>query len=136
MIKKVYAWIPLILWGSIIFKLSNGSVPVASQVYWQDYVFKKSAHMFFFGVFAVLSYRALRIEGVNRKTAAISAIVMVTLYGASDEIHQSFTQVREARIRDVGFDTLGGSMGILFVYFIFPLLPNSFLRIIKNFNLD
>lgn len=134
-LKTLTAWLPVIVWAAIIFKLSNGAVPVASQVYWQDYIFKKSAHMFFFGVLAVLTYRALRINGVGRAKAAFWAIMTAMIYGASDEIHQSFTQMREARIRDVGFDTIGGSVAISVVYYLFPKFPDKVVVYLKALNL-
>lgn len=100
-------YLPPILWMALIFKLSSGTVPSTSSVYWQDFVAKKTAHFLFFGFLAVLIYRALRGSGVNAKKALIYAIIFATFYGATDEFHQSFTQGREARLRDIGFDGLG-----------------------------
>jgi len=103
-------WLPVVVWMAVIFKLSSGSVPSASPVYWQDFVFKKSAHMFFYGVLAILFYRALVATGVKKDKALIWAVVYAILYGMTDEYHQSFTQGREARIRDIGFDGVGATV--------------------------
>lgn len=130
-IKIVSAWLPVILWAGIIFKLSAGAVPSISTVYIQDFLFKKGAHMFFFGIFGFLFFRALRLQGVNRKKAIIFSLIFTILYGASDEYHQSFTQVREARFRDVGFDGLGGSLAMVVVYYILPKLPKNILNIFQ-----
>lgn len=46
-------------------------------------------------------------SGIDKKKAVISAIIFTIVYGATDEFHQSFTQGRESRLRDVGFDALG-----------------------------
>lgn len=100
-------YLPIILWMSLIFKLSSGTVPSASTVYWQDFVVKKTAHFMFFGFLSLLTYRALRATGIDKTKALIFAIVFATFYGAADEFHQSFTQGRESRIRDIGFDGLG-----------------------------
>jgi VanZ family protein len=100
-------YLPVIAWASLIFKLSSGTVPSASAVYWQDFVVKKLAHVTFFGFLSFLIYRALVASGVDKKKAVITAIVLTILYGATDEFHQSFTQGRESRLRDIGFDTLG-----------------------------
>lgn len=121
--KQLYAWLPLILWAGIIFKLSSGSVPSVSNVYIQDFLFKKGAHVFFFGVLGILFYRALILNGVKMVEALVWSFVFVVLYGLSDEYHQSFSQVREARIRDVGFDGFGGLFALLLVKHLLPKLP-------------
>lgn len=114
MLKKFLKYhLPVIIWALIIFKLSSGVVPNVSSLYWPNFAFMKSAHTFFFGILAALLYRSLRSEGVSRKKAAIWAVVITMLYGASDELHQFFTQGREARLRDIGFDTIGGVLGVL-----------------------
>jgi len=40
-------------------------------------------------------------------------MLIVSLYGFTDEFHQSFTPGREPRIRDVIIDTIGGALGVL-----------------------
>lgn len=92
---------------TLIFKLSNGVVPSVSPSYWTDFVAKKFAHFAFFGFLSFLTYRALRASGVEKLKSLIYAILFAIFYGATDEFHQSFTQGREARIRDIGFDSLG-----------------------------
>ena len=124
--RQVVIWVPVILWAAIIFKLSSGSVPVVSSIYIQDFLFKKGAHMFFFGMFGLLFYRALRMSGIEIKRAIVWSFVAVILYGASDEFHQSFSQSREARIRDIGFDGLGGILVLSTTYFTLPKLPKKF----------
>jgi hypothetical protein len=132
---QLNAWLPVLLWALIIFKLSSGSVPSISTVYIQDFIFKKGAHMFFFGMLGVLFYRALKINNIRSKNAVLLALLFVFLYGTSDEFHQSFTQGREARIRDVGFDGLGGAIALCLTYYILPLLPKNLLSIFKQLNL-
>lgn len=99
--------LPIILWMALIFKLSSGQVPSTSQVYWQDFAVKKFAHFSFFGFLSFLVYRSLRASGYNKNKSVIYAIIFTIFYGASDEYHQSFTQGRESRLRDIGFDGLG-----------------------------
>lgn len=115
-LKFLRLWLPVIVWAALIFKLSGGTVPVASPVFWQDFAAKKSAHVLFYAILAVLVYRGLRGEGVERKKAVIWSIIISTFYGATDEFHQFFTQSREARIRDVGFDGLGASCAMFLIY--------------------
>jgi VanZ family protein len=115
-------WLPVILWGSVIFLFSTRPTKPSSQIDWQDFIIKKSAHIVEYAVLTVLLYRALKESGVDKKEAGIYAIIMAILYGASDEFHQSFTPGREPRVRDIFFDTIGG---ILAMYSIWNLLPKA-----------
>lgn len=123
LLKKVSLWLPPVILAIIIYRLSNGTVPKASADFWLDFVIKKFAHIFVYGLLAVLIYRALRGEGVGRKKSAVWAIVLATFYGVTDEYHQSFTQGREARIRDIGFDFLGASVVSYLIYKYLPKIP-------------
>jgi len=48
------------------------------------------------------------------------ATVITSLYGATDELHQSFVPERMADIRDWVADTLGGLLGALFMAAVIP----------------
>lgn len=95
----------------------------------------KGAHTFFFGALALLIYRALRGEGISRKKAAILAVIFTTLYGASDEFHQMFTQGREARARDIFIDGIGAGVTTYIVYQFLPKFPEKFKIYFKKLNL-
>jgi VanZ family protein len=130
--KLIFYWLPVVVWAAVIFKISNGKIPLASSVYWQDFAIKKMAHVTFFGFLAILIYRALRGEGFTREKAAVWAILMTIFYGGTDELHQFFTQGRESRVRDVGFDTIGAAAAIYFVYKILPKLPQNIKEIFER----
>lgn len=130
-IKKLSLWLPVLAWMYLIFHFSSGRVPLASAVYWQDFAVKKTGHVLLFGFFAVLIYRALRGEGIDRKRAAIWSIALSAFYGATDEFHQMFTQGRESRVRDVFIDSIGAGVSIFLVYKILPKLPKQ-IKILAN----
>lgn len=121
--RFLFLWGPPLLWATLIFHFSAGSVPVASTVYWQDFAVKKTGHVLLFGFLSALIYRALRGEGISRKKAAIWAVVIATFYGATDEFHQIFTQGREARVRDVFIDGGGATIVSFLIYYLLPKLP-------------
>lgn len=123
--KKLSLWLPPILWAALIFHFSSGKVFVASTIYWQDFTVKKIGHTLLFGFLAILVYRGLRGEGVSAKNAVIWAIIISTLYGATDEYHQLFTQGREARVRDVFIDGIGATVFTFFVYWLLPKLSKK-----------
>ncbi len=73
-------------------------------------VIRKCGHVTEYFILGVLLFRAFRgasREGLTRKWVILSLIVIV-LYAASDEFHQSFVSSRTASPIDVAIDTAGG----------------------------
>src|SRR5689334_9445922 len=100
-VKFLRYYLPPILWGLLIFSFSNGTVPKVSNVYWQDFVAHKTAHIIEYSILGILIYRALLQEKLTKKRIFIYTVLITFLYGFSDEFHQSFTPTREPRFRDV-----------------------------------
>ena len=122
LLKIIKYWLPVIVWALIIFNFSSHAVPKVGQSYWVDFAAKKLAHILEYGVFAVITYRALINSGVKKLLAYYIAIIIPFIYGASDELHQSFTPTRTPTVRDIVFDTLGAAVAI---YFVAKLLPKA-----------
>jgi VanZ family protein len=76
--------------------------------------FDKVAHFFVFGLLATLIVRipALAREG---RLPVLWAIVAASLYGLTDEVHQSFTPGRDVDAIDWVVDTAGAALAV-FVY--------------------
>jgi hypothetical protein len=127
--------LPIILWAALIFKLSSGSIPVTGNTYWQNFAIKKSAHVLFFGFLSLLIYRALVASNISKMRALIWAVILTTFYGATDEFHQSFSQVREAKVRDVGFDGLGAFAFTYLIYKFLPKMPKKVVELATKFQL-
>jgi hypothetical protein len=125
-------WLPPLVLTCIIFKLSSGAVPKASDIYWQDFAVKKIAHVTIYGILAILIYRALVAGGTSKKRAIFWAIILATFYGVSDEFHQYFTQGRESRARDVIFDGIGACLAMGFTVKILPKLPKEVIEVGKK----
>jgi VanZ family protein len=69
----------------------------------------KHAHALVFGGLAVLIYRALaggRASGLTARRGLL-AVVLATLYGVTDEVHQAFVPGREPHWADVLADAAG-----------------------------
>ena len=111
-LSKIKFWAPVAVWALVIFLFSSLSVTPTTEIYWQDFIVKKTAHVIEYGIFAILLYRALRSEGVEKLNAGLLAILVSVIYGATDEYHQGFTPGREPRVRDVVFDTIGAIAGV------------------------
>ncbi len=73
--------------------------------------FDKVLHFGAFFVLAVLWMESLFKLGVRGKRAFWIAFIVASLYGLSDEFHQSFVPGRDVEFFDWVADTLGGAFG-------------------------
>ena len=124
------AWLPTLFWAIIIFSFSSKTTPTTSAVYWQDFVVKKTAHLFVYAVLSVLIYRSLKLTtGYKRLYLLLFTLTLTILYAITDEFHQSFTFGREPTIRDVIIDIIGGTAGLsAFLKLNLPQLPQRHAR--------
>lgn len=133
--RIVYYWLPVFLWAFMIFGFSANPTGSVSEVHWQDFVVKKLAHVFVYGVLSTLLYRALKKSGVPKKKAITYSIYASIIYGITDEYHQSFTPGREPRARDIIFDTIGAVLSMSVVYYYFPNSDKFVKKLAKYFEL-
>ena len=71
----------------------------------------KVLHLVEYSGLAALLVRALTREGWGWRDAMLAAIVMTSLYGASDEYHQAFVPNRNPAVGDWVADSLGALLG-------------------------
>jgi hypothetical protein len=108
MAKILKYWLPVVIWAIVIFGFSSRTVPSTSEIFWKDFIMKKTAHIIEYAIMAMLLYRALLGSGKAKREALIFSFLIAIAYAASDEFHQSFVSGREGRIRDVIIDAAGG----------------------------
>jgi VanZ family protein len=113
------AFFPPLAWAVVIFLFSSQSVLPSLNISAADFVFKKGAHMFVYGVLYFLLWRGFTLVSVKKEThpqrwALPMAICLI--YALTDEYHQSWVSGRTATFRDVGFDMLGASISWLKMY--------------------
>jgi VanZ family protein len=71
---------------------------------------RKAGHVIEYFILGLLLFRAFRggsIASWNWRWSFF-AVIVVVLWAASDEFHQSFVPTRTASVVDVGIDTAGG----------------------------
>ncbi len=109
MTRRVRVWGPAWAMMALIFTLSSMSqlprVPGGFEI--DDGV----AHAVAYGVLSVLLLRALagaRWRGVSGRAAAL-AVLLASLYGVTDEVHQRFVPGRTAEITDLIADAVGAA---------------------------
>jgi len=103
-------WAPVALYMAVLFALSSQSVlPGASLT--PDWM----QHGVAYAGLAVVTLRATaggHWSGIHSR-ALLAAWIVATLYGVSDEFHQSFVPTRSADPRDVSADAIGAGLGLL-----------------------
>lgn len=118
-------WLPPLAWCAIIFGQSAFATPHMVP-HWPH--FDKVLHTGVYALLGLLFYRALNtLAGLTGRRALILvlSVVMTTLFGLSDEWHQSFVPARSAEFADLLADFIGGILGALFIAYISPLLSLS-----------
>lgn len=111
--KLLFGWLSVIVLCGAIFvqscfpPLNTGpSFPLKDKVF----------HMAAYGLLAVLFYRACRLTWPDRISPVLLLVYSVgfsTLYGLSDEFHQSFVAGRHADTMDAVADLAGAVLGAL-----------------------
>jgi VanZ family protein len=105
-------FLPAALYAAVIFYLSSQAHPLAflpPEVLLQD----KLLHLLEYAALAALLVPGLRLAGVSVRAALLAALVMASLYGLTDEFHQSFVPGRDADVLDWVADTTGGAIGAI-----------------------
>ncbi|MGH8020749.1 MAG: VanZ family protein [Opitutaceae bacterium] len=74
--------------------------------------FDKFVHFSIYGLFATLLVRVV-FHRTRRWRGALAVIALVSLYGVSDEFHQSFTPGRSVELADWMADTLGAGVAAI-----------------------
>jgi len=106
----------LFLWGPVAFHMT--AIFIASSIVTPDPLpgrfLDKVVHFGIYAVLGALLARALAggIRTVTARRAAL-AILLSTLYGVTDEWHQSFVPGRTPEPRDVAADFAGAAAGAL-----------------------
>ena len=105
------AWVPVIVWASLIFILSAQPDLRFLPDSGLDFIVRKIGHMGVFGILALLVWRALAITTAWPRPSAW-ALVLTVAYAASDELHQGFVAGRYPSGVDVAIDGLGALVAI------------------------
>ena len=83
----------------------------------------KVMHFIAFSLLGFLAMGAVRAKGNTHRNWQVWLIVLlVGLYGMSDEFHQRFVPGRDASMHDVVADMAGGIMGAWAMYFLVNIL--------------
>jgi VanZ family protein len=104
------------LWGMLIFYLSSQPDLASGFPPKYDFVLRKLAHMFVFGVLTYLIAGSLERD---QRPYLLFVIIAALVYALIDEVHQSFIPGRYGTPRDILIDSIGVYFGVWF-YKHFP----------------
>ena len=113
MVTFLRYWGPVCGYAGLIFYLSAQSHP-EDHMPFVTHFSDKVLHAVEYAVFGALCYRALHGSGNDswRQQAIPAAILLASLYGISDEVHQAFVPFRNSSWLDWLADTLGAALGV------------------------
>jgi hypothetical protein len=106
-------WLPVITYAALMLALSTWPIRIRHAPFpYYDKVF----HFFEYAVFAGLWYRALRMTTglflYGRGRPGIVTFLVCFIFGAGDELYQTFTPYRAFDIYDFTADTAGAFSAI------------------------
>ena len=111
------------LYCGLIFWLSSQSSLPAPELFPQQ---DKLVHMAAYAVMGFLAWHCFAHRLSNRSLLVVTSILFASLYGASDEWHQSFVPGRNADIWDWIADSMGAATSVLYLWL--KLKPNRAIR--------
>ena len=137
---QVRRWVSVVLWLVVIALFSTG---VASQSATEgpvthllrsawpaaftllertalpdvlSFIVRKGAHLFEYGVLALLLARALRYwPTMPTATAMATALGVCALVASADELHQTLVASRTGSLADVGIDVAGATAALIWL---------------------
>lgn len=140
-------WLPPLAWMALIFSASGDAQsyqhssrffePLLHWLFPQiaeekiqnlHHLFRKCCHLAEYAVLALLLWRALHRQQNLPPWSwpkVGGTLLLVFLYAATDEFHQSFVPGRTALVSDVFVDTAGGALGLLALWFAKKFFPRK-----------
>ncbi len=118
---KVLSFTGLFLYCGFIYWLSDqSSLPVPMLFPHQDKLFHAGAY-FIMAILAWASFRHL----TSKKRVFLISVIFCSLYGGTDEWHQSFVEGRFADVADWLADTLGAMIAMIMLHQLIPRFLKS-----------
>ncbi len=126
-------WLPVVTWMALIFSASCDSHSAErtsrffepllhwlfpqmpqTQVDLLHHLIRKCGHLTEYAILALLLWRAIKQSTHLPPWMRVrKTLLILCLYAATDEFHQSFVPTRTSLVSDVFIDTAGGALGLL-----------------------
>jgi VanZ family protein len=124
MVTFLRYWGPVCGYAGLIFYLSAQSHPETHLPFITRFS-DKLLHAGEYAVLGALCFRAIRGTGTDswKQQAIPAAILLASLYGMSDEVHQAFVPFRDSNWLDWLADTVGAAIGVIAMHRVLSLRP-------------
>ena len=121
--KKILKWIPAVFIACVSFYLSSQPHLEMMPGFWNA---DKLVHFICYAGFCFWVSFACNTKNYGTLKGIIIPVLIVSLWGVSDEIHQSFVPNRSVSAWDWAFDTAGAVFGaVLFDFIRQKFLPET-----------
>lgn len=104
--RGLILWFLAVSYMALIFYISSIPGPIRYEL---PYGADKVLHLFEYALLGFIL--SLCLKGSGKRSSILFAWLIASLYGLSDEIHQSFVPGREASLADFLSDCTGGLIG-------------------------
>ena len=108
LLRRTDPWAPPLVLMAVIFFFS-AQPDLNSGLGLADTILRKLVHFAEYGLLAFLWARALRTR-MDARRAALFALLVTSLYAATDELHQTFVSGRAGTPLDWAIDTAGAAI--------------------------
>jgi VanZ family protein len=112
--RRTGRFVAVLAWSGLIFAASHRPNLRVSDDDLVDLVVRKFAHLFVYGVLAILVLRLLQPDDDAVPTAPVlvTAWLLTVAYAISDEWHQTFIDGRSGQASDVAIDAAGAAIAL------------------------
>lgn len=129
MLKKIIKWLPAVFIAACSFYFSSKPHLEHMPSFWNA---DKVVHLFCYAGFAFWTAFACNIK---LKRQIWLPVLIVSLWGISDEIHQSFVPNRSASVFDWIADTFGAIIGaVVYIFIGIKIIAWIFSHLLKKEN--
>jgi len=118
----VFRWGPAILIMGLIFFASSTAESDIPDFGRLDFFAMKGGHLVGYALLGGAFLHGISRGSSINVSKIITAMILVIIYAASDEWHQSFTPGRNPSLSDILIDTAGGFLGIAILKWIRKIL--------------
>lgn len=128
--SKVFRWGMVGLYAGLIFLGSSMNIQIEEPTFFFYLPFMdKLIHFIEYGIFCTLLCWAIsaHLKGNQLRKFILMAIILTSLYGITDEVHQLFVPTRTATVFDWFADTIGAIIAGLCWLKFFPIRSKNLL---------
>jgi VanZ family protein len=111
LLRRLDPWAPPLVLMAVIF-LFSAQPSLDTGLGLADTIGRKLVHFGEYALLAPLWWRALRTR-LDPRRAALVALLVTSLYAATDEFHQTFVEGRNGNPFDWAIDTAGAAVGLV-----------------------